>query len=112
MTKRHHPRGNYVIGPDGLPLTIADLPPRGTKRWVPHRKAKVVAAVRGGLLSLQEACSRYSLTVDEFHSWQESIDHYGLGGLARDAYPAMSSRTSAASSRPALSSSAGAAPVC
>jgi hypothetical protein len=51
-----------VIGPDGSPLTIADLPPPGTKRWVPRRKAEVVAAVRGGLLSLQEACSRYSLT--------------------------------------------------
>jgi hypothetical protein len=81
MTKPHRPRGNYVIGPDGSPLTIADLPPQGTKRWVPYRKAEVVAAVRGGLLSLEEACSRYSLSVDEFRSWQESIDQFGLGGL-------------------------------
>jgi hypothetical protein len=49
------------------------------KRWVPHRKAEVVAAVCGGLLSLEEACSRYSLNVDEFGSWQESIDRYGFG---------------------------------
>ena len=48
---------------------------------MPYRKAEVVAAVRGGLLSLHEACSRYSLTVDEFRSWQESIDQYDLGGL-------------------------------
>jgi uncharacterized protein DUF1153 len=41
-------------------LTIADLPSPGTKRWVPMRKAVVVAAVRGGLLSLEEACSRYT----------------------------------------------------
>jgi hypothetical protein len=34
---------------------------------------------RGGLLSLEEACSRYSLNVDEFGSWQESIDRYGFG---------------------------------
>ena len=81
MTKPHRPRGNSVIGPDGSPLTIADLPPQGTKRWVPYRKAEVVAAVRGGLLSLQEACSRYSLTVDEFRSWQDLIDQHGLGGL-------------------------------
>jgi len=83
MTKPKPPRpqGNYVIGPLGSPLTIADLPPPGTKRWVPRRKAEVVAAVRGGLLSLQEACSRYSLTVDEFRSWQESNDQYGLRGL-------------------------------
>ena len=50
-----------MIGPDGSPLTIADLPTPGTKRWVARRKAEVVAAVRGGLLSLEEACSRYTL---------------------------------------------------
>ena len=68
MTEPHRPRVNYVIGPDGSPLTIADLPAPGTKRWVIRRKAEVVAAVRGGLLSLEEACSRYTLTVDEFLS--------------------------------------------
>jgi Protein of unknown function (DUF1153) len=41
----------YVMRPDGSPLTIADLPPPGTKRWVIRRKAEVVAAVGGGLLS-------------------------------------------------------------
>jgi len=46
------------MGPDGSPLTIADLPPQNTKRWVIRRKAEVVAAVRGGLLSLEEACTR------------------------------------------------------
>ena len=59
----------------------ADLPPKDTKRWVIRRKAEVVAAVRGGLLSLEEACERYTLTVDEFLSWQRSIDRYGLPGL-------------------------------
>jgi hypothetical protein len=61
-----HPRARYVIGPDGGALTIADLPAVNTKRWVPRRKAEVVAAVRGGLISLEEACSRYSLTGEEF----------------------------------------------
>jgi hypothetical protein len=37
--------------------------------------------VRGGLLSLEEACSRYTLTVDEFLVWQRSIDRHGLAGL-------------------------------
>jgi hypothetical protein len=41
----------------------------------------VVAAVRGGLLSLEEACARYTLTVEEFLSWQYSIDQHGLAGL-------------------------------
>ena len=74
-------RVRYVIGPDSSPLTVADLPPRDTKRWVIRRKAEVVAAVRGGLLSIEEACERYKLTVDEFLSWQRSIDKHGLPGL-------------------------------
>ena len=45
---------NYVIGPDGSPLTLADLPKPSPQRWVVRRKAEVVAAVRGGLLSLEE----------------------------------------------------------
>jgi len=71
----------YVLGPDGSPLTLADLPAPGTKRWVIRRKAEVVAAVRGGLLSLEEACSLYMLTVEEFVAWQRSIDGHGLAGL-------------------------------
>ena len=39
------------------------------------------AAVRGGLLSLEEACTRYTLTVEEFLAWQYSIDRHGLAGL-------------------------------
>jgi hypothetical protein len=74
-------RVSYVIGPDGSPLTLADLPPPGTRRWVIRRKAEVVAAVRGGLLSLDEACRRYTLTVEEFLAWQRAIDRFGLAGL-------------------------------
>lgn len=82
MTEQHmRARVRYVIGPDGSPLTVADLPPQDTKRWVIRRKAEVVAAVRGGLLSIEEACERYKLTVDEFLSWQRSIDKHGLPGL-------------------------------
>ncbi len=81
MSQPIRSRVNYVIGPDGSPLTIADLPHPSTKRWVIRRKAEVVAAVRGGLLSLEEACSRYTLTVEEFLSWQRSIDRHGLAGL-------------------------------
>lgn len=81
MAELHRPRVKYVIGPDGSPLTVADLPPVSTKRWVIRRKAEVVAAVRGGLISLEEACCRYTLTVDEFLSWQMSIDQHGLAGL-------------------------------
>jgi hypothetical protein len=79
---RTNSRGEvYVIGPTGTPLTRNDLPPTNTGRWVIRRKAEVVAAVRGGLISLEEALERYGLTLDEFVSWQRSIERHGLAGL-------------------------------
>ena len=71
----------YVIGPTGTPLTLDDLPPADTQRWVIRRKAEVGAAVRGGLISVDDACSRYQLTDEEFMSWQASIDKHGMAGL-------------------------------
>jgi len=81
MLEPPRPKAKLIVGPDGSPLTIADLPAPGTTRWVIRRKAAVVAAVRGGLLSLEDACSRYTLTVEEFLSWQHSIEQHGLAGL-------------------------------
>jgi len=73
--------GDYVIGPDGRTLTVADLPKPDTTRWVTRRKAEVVAAVQGGLLSLEEACERYRLSLEEYLSWQHAIARHGLDGL-------------------------------
>ena len=70
-----------VIGPMGAPLAISDLPPANTQRWVARRKAEVVAAVRGGLLTFDEASKRYSLSLEEFLSWQRAMRLYGLAGL-------------------------------
>src|SRR5262249_14965940 len=82
MLKTQVQRSRYVIGPDGSPLTIADLPLPNTKmRWSILRKAEMVAAVRGGLLSLDEACSRYMLTVDEFLNWEDLMCRHGFVGL-------------------------------
>ena len=77
-------KAKHVMGPDGSRLTVADLPAPETKRWVIRRKAEIVAAVRGGLLSLEEACSRYALNTEEFRSWQHCFDHYGLAGTPHD----------------------------
>lgn len=62
-------------------LTMADLPPTTTKRWVIRRKAEVVAGVRSGLISLEEACRRYKLSMEEFLSWQRLIESHGMAGL-------------------------------
>ena len=81
MSEPLRPRAKYVIGPDGSPLTIADLPAPGTKRWVIRRKAEVVAAVDGGLLTLDEASKRYSLSLEEFMVWEAVLHRHGLAGL-------------------------------
>src|SRR5258708_16229709 len=91
--QRTNSRGErYVIGPTGAPLTLADLPPPNTQRWVIRRKAEVVAAVRGGLLTLDEACERYSLTNEEFLGWHQSIDRHALPALRPTPLPQHRSR--------------------
>ncbi|MEZ5936977.1 MAG: DUF1153 domain-containing protein [Hyphomonadaceae bacterium] len=70
-----------ATGPDGRRLTLADLPPPGIQRWVTRRKAEVVAAVRGGLLTLEDACERYELTKEEFAGWERLFDRHGVKGL-------------------------------
>lgn len=72
---------SYVVGADGNPLTLSDLPTSNTRRWVSSRKAQVVLAVESGLLSLDEACSRYRLTVEEFLGWQRAIQTFGPAAL-------------------------------
>jgi uncharacterized protein DUF1153 len=72
--------------PPGLPdefgnVTMDSLPPADTKRWIVRRKATVVAALRQGLLTRDEACERYNLSLHELESWEETINRHGLPGL-------------------------------
>ena len=60
-----------VTLPDGRILTRADLPPAETRRWVASRKAVVVRAVIHGLMSEDEALTRYG-TPEIFNSDQGS----------------------------------------
>ena len=81
MIENQKIRPAKVIGPLGEALTIETLPPPATTRWVVRRKAEVVAAVNGGLLTVDEVCERYSLTVEEFVGWRSSLERSGLHGL-------------------------------
>ncbi|PTD15900.1 DUF1153 domain-containing protein [Sphingomonas fennica] len=74
-------RPAHVIGPLGEPLTMETLPAPDTRRWVVRRKAEVVAAVNGGLLTIDEVCERYGLTLEEFAGWQRAVDRSGMQGL-------------------------------
>jgi Protein of unknown function (DUF1153) len=81
MSENQKLRPSQVIGPLGEPLTLASLPAPETSRWVIRRKAEVVAAVNGGLLTIEEVCARYRLTLEEFASWQRAVDRSGMQGL-------------------------------
>ena len=81
MIENQKIRPAQVIGPLGEPLTIASLPSPSTKRWVVRRKAEVVAAVNGGLLTIDEVLERYNLTLEEFAGWQRAVDRSGMPGL-------------------------------
>ena len=81
MNSEHPGRVEVVIGPTGQPLTVDDLPSPETKRWVIRRKAELVLAVRGGLISIEEVCERYRLSKEELWSWGRHFDRHGVPGL-------------------------------
>ena len=78
---QHKPPEDHVIGPDGERMTLSDLPSPGIRRWVPRRKARVVAAVDGGLITEEEACNRYEISEEELNSWRTMLTRHGLRGL-------------------------------
>jgi hypothetical protein len=57
------------------------LPPAETQRWSCRRKAAVVVAIRAGVLSPQEACQRYMLSLEELAAWEATLDQNGIPGL-------------------------------
>lgn len=71
----------HVIGPVGEKLTLDRLPPANPARWTVRRKAEVVAAVCGGLLTFDEACARYGLAMEELITWQGAHQRSGMRGL-------------------------------
>ena len=62
-------------------VSEADLPPADTKRWVTRRKAVIIAAVRSGVITLEETCRRYGISAEEFASWERLVDRHGIPGL-------------------------------
>ncbi|PEQ11778.1 hypothetical protein B2G71_15120 [Novosphingobium sp. PC22D] len=81
MLQKDETTRSEVIGPLGEAMTKDDLPSPRTSRWVIRRKAEVVAAVNGGLITIREACERYDLTLEELASWQRAVEREGMAGL-------------------------------
>ncbi len=66
---------------DGRRISLADLPPADTQRWVASRKELVAIAVRHGLISADEACARYDLSPEELEGWIAAWMRHGRAGL-------------------------------
>ena len=62
-------------------LSLQELPAMQSIRWVWRRKVELVVAVRGGLISFEEARQHFSLSTDEFQAWESDLDRYGSSGL-------------------------------
>jgi len=57
------------------------LPPPNTKRWTMQRNAAVVEAVHSSMITSDETCRRYPLSIEEFLSWHNTIQRHGVSGL-------------------------------
>jgi transposase len=73
---------------------MSDLPQSNTKRWVVRRKAAVLAAVRTGAITIEEACRRYRLSEEELRGWQRAFEAQGLAGLRATRLPGRRNRRS------------------
>jgi len=71
----------HIIDSYGEQITKDMLPPATQLRWVSRRKAQVVCAIRGGLISRQEARDLYGISDDELFSWEKLLDEHGPAGL-------------------------------
>jgi hypothetical protein len=79
LRKVNGPRS--VVLTDGTVMTRADLPAPDTRRWVASRKAAVVRAVLGGLISREDALGTYALSDEEFSEWERAVTHHGEAAL-------------------------------
>ena len=81
MSKRPRRESAEIVQMKSRRAALADLPPSDRRRWTPRRKAEVVAAVERGVLSEDDACERYDLTLEEFASWKRLVRRHGQKGL-------------------------------
>lgn len=65
----------------GNAITVRDLPPPTTRRWVTNRKAILVRAVHGGLITREEVLERYQMEEGEFATWEREFAAHGAEGL-------------------------------
>lgn len=61
--------------------TFDELPASNTKRWVRSRKLAVIKAIDAGVLTEEDACTRYNLSPEELSSWRFMLQEFGPDAL-------------------------------
>jgi hypothetical protein len=79
--KKTKSRLKAVMGPVGDSISMATLPASDTARWTVRRKAEVLMAIAGGLLTINQAKKRYNLSNDELAAWRDAVERSGVMGL-------------------------------
>ena len=74
-------RLKVIVESPNLPLLAVDAGGKVSTAGGFGGQQEVVAAVNGGMLTIEEACERYQLTLEEFASWQRAVERSGLPGL-------------------------------
>jgi hypothetical protein len=87
MTPRDLPRIDGPFAADGMRLGPSHLPSSQSIRWVTRRKAEVLAAIRCGLLTAEDAAARYAISMDELISWETAMTRFGPQGLFATRHP-------------------------
>jgi hypothetical protein len=72
---------NVAVSTGNWHCAEVTLPPSNTVRWVASRKTMVLAAIDAGSLSIEEACLRYRLSIEEIASWSRLTELHGRDGL-------------------------------
>lgn len=78
-TKHENPQDSAR---NAIEAARANLPCPRTTRWVPRRKAEVVSAVASGVVTVNEVCTMYRMSIDEFASWARAFDASGAAATA------------------------------
>ena len=59
----------------------SELPPTRTRRWTFRRKAALLQALRSGIITFEQACDQYALSIEELRAWKRDFERHGLYGL-------------------------------
>lgn len=81
MRENQNFRPASIVGPLGKELSLKEIANPNTIRWVSRRKAQVVAAIEGGVLTASEACELYRLSIEELATWQRGYARAGAPAL-------------------------------